>query len=363
MKKIKKNPELHTMTSTALITWRDALYYHYVIRNVQLKDMAVLYNRCSITIQRWLRKYKVHKTKEQAQFFTRLYYIKTYGPDVTNCWQLKAVKEKIKKTNLERYGYESARQNEKVIEKSRQTCLQKYGVTNATKTLETRKKMKKTNLERYGVENTFQSEEKKEKIKQTCMKRYGVVNPQQAKEIKLRTKKTSLKKYGVPSPNQNKKVKAKYIKTCLKKYGVINTGQLPEIIEKIRSSKKKNGTFNTSKPEKDIKVLLEAKFPDLEYQYKEKRYPFSCDFYIPSLDLFIEYQGFWSHGFKPFEGTKEDLIQLEKWKSKENNPIYKGAIQVWTIRDPLKRKTARENGLNWIEFFDMDQFMSWYNTI
>ena len=39
------------------------------------------------------------------------------------------------------------------------------------------------------------------------------------------------------------------------------------------------------------------------------------------------------------------------------------AIDVWTISDPLKRKTAKKNNLNWIEFFNMEQFMEWYNQI
>ena len=42
---------------------------------------------------------------------------------------------------------------------------------------------------------------------------------------------------------------------------------------------------------------------------------------------------------------------------------YKNAINVWTIRDPLKRKTAKDNGLNWLEFFTMDEFMKWYSLI
>ena len=42
------------------------------------------------------------------------------------------------------------------------------------------------------------------------------------------------------------------------------------------------------------------------------------------------------------------------------NGDYKNAINVWTIRDPLKRKTAKDNGLNWLEFFTIKKFMKWY---
>ena len=40
---------------------------------------------------------------------------------------------------------------------------------------------------------------------------------------------------------------------------------------------------------------------------------------------------------------------------------YKNAIDVWTRRDPLKRKTAKENNLNWLEFFTIKDFEDWFN--
>ena len=92
-------------------------------------------------------------------------------------------------------------------------------------------------------------------------------------------------------------------------------------------------------------------------------YPFQCDFYIPEKDLYIEYQGSWTHGFKPYEQKNLDCIaQLNRWKEKINSSsYYQNAIKVWTKTDPLKRKVAKENGLNWIEFFTMNEFVQWYN--
>lgn len=104
------------------------------------------------------------------------------------------------------------------------------------------------------------------------------------------------------------------------------------------------------------------KFSFLERQYFSIVYPFACDFYIPELDLYIEYQGHFSHGKEPFDPHKEEHIKkVELWKSK-NKRSYNDAINVWTVRDPLKRETARKNNLNWIEFFTMDEFMEWYNA-
>ena len=45
---------------------------------------------------------------------------------------------------------------------------------------------------------------------------------------------------------------------------------------------------------------------------KYDRYPFACDFYISSLDLFIECNYHWTHGGKPYEGTEDDKQIVEK---------------------------------------------------
>ena len=62
------------------------------------------------------------------------------------------------------------------------------------------------------------------------------------------------------------------------------------------------------------------------------------------------------HGKHPYNKNNEnDALLLQKWKFESiNKPQYKEAIKVWTKRDPLKRKTAKENNLNWIEVFSLD---------
>ena len=58
--------------------------------------------------------------------------------------------------------------------------------------------------------------------------------------------------------------------------------------------------------------FLKERYPDVITQYKDDRYPFACDFYIPSLDLFIECNYHWTHGGKPYEGTEDDKQIVEK---------------------------------------------------
>lgn len=123
-------------------------------------------------------------------------------------------------------------------------------------------------------------------------------------------------------------------------------------------TKRNNKTFNSSKVEEKIYKLLCQKYSDVKRQYKSNLYPFACDFYIPEIDTYIEYQGFWTHGREPYIGNEKQQEKLKFWESK-NTPQYIKAIDDWTVRDVLKRETAKQNNLNWFEFFTMDEFMEW----
>ena len=138
-----------------------------------------------------------------------------------------------------------------------------------------------------------------------------------------------------------------------------------KIIKKQHRSKRENNSFNISLPENKIYKELLSKFSNTKRQYKTEEYPYLCDFYIPELDLYIEINFHWTHGLKQFnEKCKDCNIQLNKWieKSKKSK-FYKNAINVWTVTDPMKRKIAKENKLNWIEFFNIDQFNKWIDSL
>lgn len=57
-------------------------------------------------------------------------------------------------------------------------------------------KIKQTNLEKYGVENVFSSKEIQDKIKQTNLEKYGTEHPMKSGKIKQKVLKTQIKKYG-----------------------------------------------------------------------------------------------------------------------------------------------------------------------
>lgn len=124
----------------------------------------------------------------------------------------------------------------------------------------------------------------------------------------------------------------------------------PKIKEKIYNIKKVNNSFNTSSNEEVYykKLLKTYEENDIIRQYKDKRYPFNCDFYIKSEDKFIELNIHWTHGGHPFDETNEDDIKkLNEWKEKaKTSKFYKNAIHTWTIRDVEKFTYIKNNNLN-----------------
>ena len=260
---------------------------------------------------------------------------------------------KYKQTCLEKYGVEYAQQSNKVKDKAKQTCIEKYGVEHYTN----REKSKQTCLEKYGVESNLNIPEVKEKIKQTCLEKYGVEFFTQADVVKEKIKQTCLEKYGVPNGGGSKESLEKIKQTCLKRYGVPNGGGSKQSLDKIANTKRKNHSFTTSKPEENLYQEIKSIYPSVIRQYKESRYPYNCDFYIPELDMFIELQGSWTHGKHPYnEKSNQDQLILNKWKSRllDNHGFYLTAIKVWTISDPKKRETAKKNNLNYVELFNKE---------
>lgn len=294
-----------------------------------------------------------------------------------------ACKDKVKQTKKERYGDENYNNQEKMrqtlidrygdeyyrnVEKGKDTCLKKYGCISASQLDFVKEKSKQTCLKKYGVEYSFQSDNNKEKAKITKLRLYG--NEFYRNEEKA--KQTNLERYGAENPFASPVIRDKIKKTLKDKYGEDSYVLTEEFKRKAYETKLIKESYGTSEEENEINNILIQKFKNVKRQYYSKEYPFPCDFYVPELNLYIEYQGYWSHGGEPYnEELEQHKRKKELWEQRrddDTNPsfrrrCYKSAINVWTVRDPLKRETARKNNLNWMEFFTMDEFMAWYNSL
>ena len=266
-------------------------------------------------------------------------------------------------TWLDKYGVENPSQSQEVLAKRKETNLARYGVDTFMQSSEFREKAKQTMQQKYGVDYTLQSEELKSKIKMTNLNKYGYTNPQQNLQVQDKTKQTNLERYGVEYLAQNKEISNKQQETYKKHmqslFGVDHHFQLESIQQKVYQTKMINHTWSSSEPEEEFYQYLLTKYnkTDIKRQYKDTRYPFMCDFYIKSLDLFIELNLSWTHGGHLFDANNsKDTEKLSLWQAKaETSDYYKNAIETWVVRDKRKYQCAQDYNLNYVMIYSKQE--------
>lgn len=262
----------------------------------------------------------------------------------------KKITKEIKiKSNLEKYGVEHTSQLKEVTDKRtksradhvneiqqhvRESLYKKYGAYDVMHIPHILQKIKNTNLKKFGVEFPLQQLKKEnseiyQKISQTCINKFGVDSPLKNKEVREKIKQTNIQKYGVDNPLKNK-----------------------EIWKKSQDNRQ---ISSKSKLENNFLNYLKLKYEsdDIITQYKSKEYPYYCDFYIKSINLYIEIQGHWTHNDHPFDiNNLNDYQIMNIWRTKSlSDKYYKNALNTWTIKDVEKRNTAIQNNLNYLEIF------------
>lgn len=188
---------------------------------------------------------------------------------------------KCKQTNIARYGMLYTETDE-CKEKTKKTCIEKFGVENPMQNKDISLKVRKTNINKYGCENVLQVSEFKSKAITTCVERYGIDNPSKSEEIKEKTRTTNMQRYGVPY-----------------------TQQSPEVRAKANATLCKNGTQKTSKQQLYLQSILGGtiNFP-IKY--------YAVDICFPEEKLIIEYDG-GGHDLRVTLGnlTQEEFDQRE----------------------------------------------------
>lgn len=188
--------------------------------------------------------------------------LQRYG--VSNPAKSEEIKERTRQNNLKKYGVEYTTQLDSVKEKSKISYMDKYGVDHPLKSKEIREKVKSTNLEKYGVECPFQSQEIIDRIKKDSLEKYGTLSPSQTEEAKKKRKNTILNKYGEESIFKTDYFKSKSKETCNLKYGTDFSLQSEYIRNKIKNTCiEKYGVENVSSlksTREKIKNTLESKY-------------------------------------------------------------------------------------------------------
>lgn len=240
------------------------------------------------------------------------------------------------------------------------------------------KKMIATTMERYNVPFAVQSPIIRERTEKTCMDRYNYPCTLVVPSIKKKIQDKIMELYNVEHISQSSIIQQRKEETCMKNNGVrfglqtkkcIENAHTDEAEHQRHETKKHKGCFRKSSLEDKFEDYLFKEYPHYTINrnyYNDERYPHSCDFYIKELDLFIELQGFVSHGPHPFDPTnQEDLDLFYKWgdKASESRPSYYDYQKNWTIVDVEKRMDAWRNNLNFLEIFsnNIDEVIESFN--
>ena len=346
------------------------------------------------------------ETNEKLTISTRLWYLTNGKVDILRCQNVKCNKPLVKNIScvgnyVPKYCNDKCSQTDPILQKqTRITRKRLYGsetYNNSKKAKETR--AKRNNGEYFSNESrknislhcSFRKDEtrekglkkkkmlygnpnfnNREKAKQTYRKFTGYDNPSQNPIVKKQKQTTSLLNYGVKCYWISDESKAKSEQVCIEKYNAKSWIYSDDCKKKLHdetyikcckekeyATKKKNRSFSSSKPEKEAYWMLKFIFPKLQTQHKSEAYPFVADFYDPSQpNVRFEFQGSWTHGRHPFNpSSEEDQNELKRMQEK-GSEYYRVAIDVWTRRDPMKREVAKKNGIQLIEFWNLEEVRS-----
>lgn len=269
-------------------------------------------------------------------------------------------RKKVANTCFAKFGAKTWAESEIGRETAKHNCADEHVralMSERARSDVARQHYKETSLVNHGCEHWTKSNEGKARLHElfsTDEERKARSERMLSFEVRSKIQATSMERYGVPYYWQSDDAKER-LRVLLSDDAVQN---------KIIATKKKRGTINSSYAEKLAYDLLIAHFgpDDVDPQHgTDSRYPYNCDFYIRSLDLFIEINASWMHGGHWFDSEDHnDMEKLSMWKSK-TKPQYKQAIKVWTQLDLEKRNVAVQNGLNYLVFWDNDlsDFKDW----
>jgi len=335
--------------------------------------------------------------------------IKLFGSD--NCFSSSVCKEKIKETNLKRYGTVDPRHNNNfVLQKANKTNLEKYGFINPSKSSVVKEKIKKTNLEKYGIECSLQNNHIIEKIKKTNLEKYGFSCASKSEIVKNITKKSNIDIYGNEFFSKTHKWKESFLKTkyskSLEKYSKYfeplftynDWVNRDSPYDELKWKCKKCGTefyyslcngclprcttcypINKSFFEKDVGNFIESLNVLYVYNDRQTIKPLELDINIPSKNIAIECDGIYWHSLrfrdKNYHLNKTNLCKEKnihlihifenEWFDKTEivKSIIKSSLNIYNTRIGARNCLIRECTMKEeIKFFNENHLQAYCNS-
>lgn len=238
-------------------------------------------------------------------------FLEKYG--VKNPFQSEIVKTKIKETSLKHYGVDNPAKSDDVKEQSRLVCQEKYGADFALcRGTSVRERVERTNEEKYGGRSAFSSESTRKKAKETLIEKYGEDCIFKTQGYYDDVKKTLLERYGVVNafslPNS------------------IEAAHTDEANKKRFETLRKNGSMKSSKIEDSIASLIEQTYGDIDRHCIVNGW--SIDLFVHSLQVYVQVDGIYWHGLnRPIEiieqsTTAMDSAILRKYRRDRDQDVW-----------------------------------------
>lgn len=200
----------------------------------------------------------------------------------------------------------------------------------------------RTCLERYGATSASTNEAVKAKRVATLLERYGVSSPMNVPEFKEKRRRALVEHYGVPETFQANEPLKKREATWRAKY---NQGCPPQAVEAAKRAIETQPIKWSSKAEVRFRDFLREHFSEVKHQKWINGWP--IDFYIPSIDTYVQFDGVYWHGLdRPIEvirsSTKvHDRAIVAKWETDREQDMWfaRSGIRLVRVTD-VEFKTA-----------------------
>lgn len=188
----------------------------------------------------------------------------------------------------------------------------------------------KTWLKNWGTTTPVRHPDVEAKRLATCQERFGTTSPMQVDDFKKLRRQNNIQKYGVENPACLASTIDKMHQTNIERYGaksplkhpvVYNRVNWTEAVRKNHETMKRNGSYRKSRAEDRMYELLLKQFntTDVERQCKPKGTNWPIDFYVKSIDTWIQVDGVYWHGLdRPIEehvtsNLPRSLSIIGKW--------------------------------------------------
>ena len=346
---------------------KEILYNAYIVDNLSVKEICKKYKLSEHFIRHKISFYKIKKPRllviEHSKKYKNidqdylydLYIIKNLS--AAEIARLIGLSQTHTMRLLKRFGFEKT--PEQFKEMQIRVTNERYARRTEEERLHKSKACKK-------IWDNMTKEQKQERLKV-----FNKINKNRTSEHQAKLIASFKRSRANETPEQKAERIRKVSEGTKRAIANMSEEKKREMVNKREEALKRNGTFRSSMPEFITGLLLKNKFTEVNCQYRSKEYPYKCDFYIPEINTWIEYQGNPGHGKEPFDETNSEHIKIvSKWKELANKrekelqrkSKYSQFIYIWTNLDVRKRKIAKEYNINLLEFFNMTQFLEWYKT-